>query len=732
MDTFNTSKLKPYLSPLGAWALALGTTIGWGSLIVTCNTYLLQGGPIGSVIGLLIGAIIMIIISRNYHYMMNCYPDSGGTYSFTYNAFGHDYGFLTGWFVLLTYFAMLWANASSIPLFMRYFVGDTFMFGKLYTLFNYDVYLGEVLLTIVSIGLVLLLCAFKKKLVSILMISFGIMLTIAITFCFVISIFKIDISIEPLFVNDTSKLSQILLITIVSPWAFIGFENISHSTEEFKFNTKHAFKIFIVAIITATLLYIFVTLLSISAYPDRYASWNEYIADRNNLSGLEALPAFYAAHHYLGDAGVIILMVALLCLILTSLIGNIIALSRLFYHVSGDEIISKKFSTLNRYGVPWKTLIIIGVVSCIIPFFGRIAIGWVVDITSLGAIIIYGLVSASAYKTARLRNDKKEKIIGLLGIIVMILFGMYILLPDIFGSGLMEKESYFLFVIWSLIGVIYFHFVLNHDKKKRFGQSIAVWVAMVSLALYISLVWLNETNISFTSGALNVIKSHYEEVGVINASDDIIAKELTAIRRTNGINIAIVVLVFTTSLIALISNFRTLSKRAKKSELDLVLARDYASTDPLTGVKSKHAYSEIEHELDMKIHDGEDQFFAICVFDVNGLKYINDTFGHKAGDKHIKDACMVICKAFKHSPIYRVGGDEFVAILTGDDYDNKEHLYDEFVKINQANSDNDNGIIIACGISTYKKGQDFDYNTVFERADVMMYENKKKLKGARK
>ena len=71
----DNNKIKPSgliknVSPLGAWALSLGTSIGWGSLVVTSKTYLLQAGPLGSVIGMIIGGLIMIVISRNYHYLI--------------------------------------------------------------------------------------------------------------------------------------------------------------------------------------------------------------------------------------------------------------------------------------------------------------------------------------------------------------------------------------------------------------------------------------------------------------------------------------------------------------------------------------------------------------------------------------------------------------------------------------------------------------------------------------
>ena len=142
------NSMTPYRTPAGAWALSLGTSIGWGSLVITSTTYLSKAGPFGSLWGMVFGAVIMLIISRSYHYMMNIFPEAGGAYSYSKEVFGFDHGFVTAWFLALTYFAVLWANTTSLPLFARYFIGDMFRFGYLYTCFGYEVYLGEVLLSV--------------------------------------------------------------------------------------------------------------------------------------------------------------------------------------------------------------------------------------------------------------------------------------------------------------------------------------------------------------------------------------------------------------------------------------------------------------------------------------------------------------------------------------------------------------------------------------------------------
>ena len=121
-----SQKLSKNLSSTGAFSFALGTSLGWGSLVVTTNTYLANSGPAGSVLGILAASVIMLAISRSYAYLMESYPDAGGAFTYVKEAFGWDHGFLAAWFLALTYMAVFWANATSLPLFARYFLGLCF------------------------------------------------------------------------------------------------------------------------------------------------------------------------------------------------------------------------------------------------------------------------------------------------------------------------------------------------------------------------------------------------------------------------------------------------------------------------------------------------------------------------------------------------------------------------------------------------------------------------------
>ena len=70
--------LRPGFTPLGIWAFSIGTSIGWGSFIVTCNTYLQKSGVLGTAFGMLLGMAVILVITWNLQYMIRTKPDAGG------------------------------------------------------------------------------------------------------------------------------------------------------------------------------------------------------------------------------------------------------------------------------------------------------------------------------------------------------------------------------------------------------------------------------------------------------------------------------------------------------------------------------------------------------------------------------------------------------------------------------------------------------------------------------
>lgn len=168
-------------------------------------------------------------------------------------------------------------------------------------------------------------------------------------------------------------------------------------------------------------------------------------------------------------------------------------------------------------------------------------------------------------------------------------------------------------------------------------------------------------------------------------------------------------------------------EREQEQFQELKKAWHLVYTDAMTGVKSKLAYRERRDALDKEIAAGTLRKMAVVVLDVNDLKIINDTCGHDVGDEYIKKACRLICGIFKKSPVYRVGGDEFVVLLTGDDYECREELKEKF---NQEIEKNIQGksVIVALGMAKYDAAEDSCFGELFDRADEQMYIRKRKLK----
>ena len=153
--------------------------------------------------------------------------------------------------------------------------------------------------------------------------------------------------------------------------------------------------------------------------------------------------------------------------------------------------------------------------------------------------------------------------------------------------------------------------------------------------------------------------------------------------------------------------------------------------DSLTGVRNKMAYDNYIAELKNRIENGEVKSYGIAILDTNNLKEINDTYGHENGNAYLVNSCKLICQIFAHSPVFRIGGDEFLVILLDEDLDNHHDLLKqlkESMDLTKNASFPWKQISIACGIgiATYAKATTIA--DTFNKADSDMYKNKRAIK----
>ena len=180
----------------------------------------------------------------------------------------------------------------------------------------------------------------------------------------------------------------------------------------------------------------------------------------------------------------------------------------------------------------------------------------------------------------------------------------------------------------------------------------------------------------------------------------------------------------------LTSTFKRLSSHMKENINSL---NQQVFEDALTHVKNKAAFSDFTDDLQSRIDISDPELeFAIGMFDCDNLKRINDRHGHEKGDIYLKTASHAICSIFKHSPVFRIGGDEFSVILMNDDYQSREDLLKKFKNlvddINNSAKNEWEQVNVSLGISEYDSDNDSAVSDVVRRADKIMYEDKSNRK----
>ncbi|MBQ9358968.1 MAG: GGDEF domain-containing protein, partial [Abditibacteriota bacterium] len=224
-----------------------------------------------------------------------------------------------------------------------------------------------------------------------------------------------------------------------------------------------------------------------------------------------------------------------------------------------------------------------------------------------------------------------------------------------------------------------------------FGRSLVVWISLLALIVFVSLVWMSQSVLKTAYAGFGAVEQYY--------ADD----QLHVLRHVKGRSMVVVLCLFGVSLGVLLNNYSLLSKRALENETLLGVFQNIAYTDPLTGVKSKQAYKEKEKEMDAAIGRGTAPDFGLLVCDANGLKHVNDTQGHKAGDEYIIAATRMICGLFVHSPVYRTGGDEFVVYLQGYDFESRSKLAQKLREKSIENISSEE-VVGLCGAFRIQKG----------------------------
>ncbi|MBR5094952.1 MAG: APC family permease [Oscillospiraceae bacterium] len=462
-------KLEKKLSPLNVWSLALGCIIGWGAFVMPGNTFLGKAGPLGTAIAMGIAALIMIVIAFNYNYMINKFPVAGGEFTYTQQAFGEKHAFVCSWFLGLSYLAIVPLNATALALIGRNLMDNVFQVGFHYTVAGYDIYFGEILLAVAALLLFAFLSIRGVKFTGVFQTGLVFALVGGVLIVTVAAILSPQVSVrdlEPGFAPGSSGMAGILAVVAVAPWAFVGFDTIPQAAEEFKFSPKKTKIIMVLSILFGAAVYVVLDTVTAAVVPEGYATWAGYITDLPDQSGLLSLPTFHAGYQLLGTAGLVFLGVAVLGAILSGIVGFYMATSRLLYSMAKEKVLPAWFGELHgKYKTPAHAILFILIIALCAPFFGRTALGWIVDMSSIGAAIGFGYTSLAAFRFAKKEGKKGIVVTGVLGTLFSLTFMVLLLVPISLFNCSLGKESYLCLLAWIAIGIVFYFSAKKRNAK---------------------------------------------------------------------------------------------------------------------------------------------------------------------------------------------------------------------------------------------------------------------------
>ena len=468
--------LQRQLSPTHVWALAFGCIIGWGSFVNPGKKFLPNSGVAGTAIAMALGALVMIIIAFSYAYMVPKYPKSGGEFTFTKECFGKNMAFLCGWFLIAAYLTNVPMNSTAIGLIVDGIDGsaDILKFGFHYSIAGFEVYLGEIILATSILVLFAVLNMFGVKKAAVMQTILATLLIVSVFTLAVAALIssKVQgINMQPIWGFDKNAaiaagattanisdfehagasgiISAILATFAIAPWAYVGFDTIPQAAEEFKFPYKKVIGIMVIAILFGCFVYTSNNTIAAAAlenWPDRVMA-GEWVL-------------LVAAEEMLGVFGKILIGIAVSCAVLSGIMGFFLASSRLMYSMARDSYLPKVFAKIDeKHGTPRNAILFCLIVSLSGPILGREALGWFVDMSSIGASMGFFFTSASAIK--KMRKDKDAngalKVMAVLGMIFSLTFMVLQLIPIPGLNGVhFGKESYIMLLVWIVLGVIFY------------------------------------------------------------------------------------------------------------------------------------------------------------------------------------------------------------------------------------------------------------------------------------
>lgn len=444
-------ELEKTLNPIEVLALALGAIVGWGCFILPAIRFLPDAGPMGTVIAFFIGAFFQCLVALTYSFLIKPYPVAGGAFAYAYAGFGPKGAFVCGWALVLSYICVIAANAMALILLTRYLMPGVFDVGFLYSIAGWNINLGE----LIFVSAVLLLfgwmnykgmnAASRIQVILALALTLGVLVLSAGTF------FSESASLtnfQPLFSEDRHPLACVLVILALTPWLYVGFDTIPQTAEEFNFSPSKARDLMLLSIVCGAILYTLVTLCVAG-----------YIPYKALLKQNHAWATGWIADQVFGRFGGIVLTIPVLAGILTGMNGFFMATTRLLFSMGRSKFLPNFFASVHpKYNTPWKSVMFTLALCLIVPWFGRAALIWIVDMSAIGTAMAYFFTSITAYKYLHANPSVPEarwgKPICVIASITSVICFFLLIYPS--SPAAISVPSWIMLFIWIGLGGLFF------------------------------------------------------------------------------------------------------------------------------------------------------------------------------------------------------------------------------------------------------------------------------------
>lgn len=443
-------KFHKVLTPLQAWSYSYGCLLGWGGFVMTATVFLPQGGVVGSLLAFGVGAVFIALIAMNYHYITSLCPGTGGIFYLLQNTMGRGHAFAASWGICFAHLLIIPLNARALARMVRALLLEYAHIEFHMHLFGLNVLLVDFIIIAIAFASSAYINSKGIRISARIQTIFALIMAIGITLLFFMAIFSgVDIrqKLSPAFFPGRKALESFMLIFIMIPWAFVGFDSVPALSREAAFPKKKLGRIMVWAVGIGAFGYMANIVITLLGAPE---PWPIYV--RNMGKGLDSIAVVASARRLFGTPGLVISLITLLAAILTGVNGSVANVSRLVYTMSRSNSLFPILGKTNNNGVPAMAINFAVVASFVLVLIST-TFNTMEMVASICTAFGYGYCSLSALLNARKRHDKRYLLSGAAGLLACSIWLVFLSFPILSTESVMGVKMYVSLAAWVFIGI---------------------------------------------------------------------------------------------------------------------------------------------------------------------------------------------------------------------------------------------------------------------------------------